>query len=92
MPKLYLGPGLSQRVHQALSRRLERFMAANAVAPGAPEFSLFENPPLRTQATAGERESEKADEQGIPHQEEGITHRQRGQRRRPIKVAQIKGS
>ena len=71
MPKLYLGPGLSQRVHQALSRRLERFMAANAVAPGAPEFSLFENPPLRTQATAGETESEKADEQGIPHQEEG---------------------
>ena len=36
MPKLYLGPGLSQRVHQALTRRLEQFMAANVPAPAAP--------------------------------------------------------
>ena len=36
MPKLYLGPGLSRRVHQALCRRLEQFMAANTevTAPG----------------------------------------------------------
>ena len=40
MPKLYLGPGLSQRVHRALRQRLERFMA-NAAAPAATEFPLF---------------------------------------------------
>lgn len=36
MPKLYLGPGLSRRGHQALCRRLEQFMAANTevTAPG----------------------------------------------------------
>ena len=48
MPKLYLGPGLSQRVHRALSQRLERFMA-NAALPAAPEFPLSENPPLSAQ-------------------------------------------
>ena len=43
MPKLYLGPGLSQRVHQALSRRLEQFMAANvasSVTPAAPAVPI----------------------------------------------------
>ena len=70
MPKLYLGPGLSQRVHRALSQRLERFMA-NAAVPAAPEFPLSENPPLSAQAGAVDTESEKGDEQGIPHPEEG---------------------
>ena len=37
MPKLYLGPGLSQRVHRALRQRLERLMA-NAAAPAETAF------------------------------------------------------
>ena len=72
MPKLYLGPGLSQRVHQALSRRLERFMAANVPAPAAPavptaegELPLSENPPLTAQARNAETDSEKEKEQDI---------------------------
>ena len=78
MPKLYLGPGLSQRVHQALSRRLEQFMAANAAAsaapaaPGAPategvEFPVSENPALPAQAGAAETDSEKEKEQDTIH-------------------------
>ena len=70
MPKLYLGPGLSQRVHQALSRRLERFMAANVPAPAAPavptaegELPLSENPPLTAQTGNAETDSEKEKEQ-----------------------------
>ena len=70
MPKLYLCPGLSRRVHQALTRRLEQFMAANAAAPVAPaapaasgEFPVSENPPLALQAGAVDTESEKPDDQ-----------------------------
>ena len=65
MPKLYLGPGLSRRVHQALSRRLEQFMAANAEVP-APreELPLTENPPLPANAGAADTESEKGEEHG----------------------------
>ena len=74
MPKLYLGPGLSQRVHQALSRRLEQFMAANvagSVTPAAPstesaEFPVSENPalsapalPAQTGVTETDSEKEK---------------------------------
>ena len=74
MPKLYLGPGLSQRVHQALSRRLEQFMAANvagSVTPVAPstesaEFPVSENPalsapalPAQTGVTETDSEKEK---------------------------------
>ena len=70
MPKLYLGPGLSQRVHQALTRRLERFMA-NTALPAASEFPISENPPLPAQAGAVDLESEKEEEQGITHPEEG---------------------
>ena len=70
MPKLYLGPGLSQRVHQALTRRLERFMA-NTALPAASEFPLSENPPLPAQAGTVDMESEKGEEQGTPHPEEG---------------------
>ena len=66
MPKLYLGPGLSQRVHQALSRRLESFMAS---ASTAAEFPMNENPPMGGQAAAMEAESEKGDH-ATPHQEE----------------------
>ena len=74
MPKLYLGPGLSQRVHQALSRRLERFMAANVSAPAAPaapaaegEFPLSENPALPAQTGVAETDSEKEREQDTAH-------------------------
>ena len=74
MPKLYLGPGLSQRVHQALSRRLERFMAANVPAPAAPavpaaegEFPVSENPALTAQTGTAETESEKEGEQNTAH-------------------------
>ena len=57
MPKLYLGPGLSSRVHQALCRRLEQFMAGNAEAAGqreVPEFPRTENPPLPGNADVNE--------------------------------------
>ena len=74
MPKLYLGPGLSQRVHQALSRRLERFMAANVPAPAAPavpaaerELPVTENPALTAHTGNAETESEKEGEQNIAH-------------------------
>ena len=70
MPKLYLGPVLSQRVHRALRQRLERFMA-NAAAPAATEHPVSENPPLPAQTGAVDMESEKEEEQGIPHSEEG---------------------
>ena len=66
MPKLYLGPGLSQRVHQALSRRLESFMAS---ASTAAEFPMNENPPMGGQAAGMEAESEKGDH-ATPHHEE----------------------
>ena len=66
MPKLYLGPGLSQRVHQALTRRLEQFMAANVPAPAAPA-ALSENPPVTAQAGSDETESEKEGEQNTAH-------------------------
>ena len=68
MPKLYLGPGLSSRVHQALCRRLEQFMAANAEAAGqreASEFPRTENPPLGS-ADANETEGGKEDDPGSP--------------------------
>ena len=74
MPKLYLGPGLSQRVHQALSRRHEQFMAANVPAPAAPaapaeagEFPLSENPPVTARAGNDETESEKEGEQNTAY-------------------------
>ena len=74
MPKLYLGPGLSQRVHQALSKRLERFMAANVPAPAAPaapaaegEFPVSENPALTAQTGTAETDSEKEGEQDTAH-------------------------
>ena len=69
MPKLYLGPGLSQRVHRALSLRLERFMA-NTGNPTSPEYPLSVNPPLEAQASGMESEPERG-EQSSPHQEEG---------------------
>ena len=78
MPKLYLGPGLSQRVHQALSRRLEQFMAANVAAsatpaaPAAPstegvEFPVSENPALPAQTGVTETDSEKEKDQDTIH-------------------------
>ena len=83
MPKLYLGPGLSQRVHQALSRRLEQFMAANVpasatpAAPGAPstesaDFPVSENPALPAPALPAqtgvtETDSEKEKDQDTIH-------------------------
>ena len=77
MPKLYLGPGLSQRVHQALSRRLEQFMAANVgasaatAAPAVPalgeEFPVSENPALSGRTGATETDSEKEKEPDTAH-------------------------
>lgn len=67
MPKLYLGPGLSQRVHQALSRRLERFMASSA--SGMAEFPMSENPPMGGQTVTVEAEAER-DDHATPHHED----------------------
>ena len=65
MPKLYLGPGLSRRVHQALCRRLEQFMAANTEVPAPREELQFaENPPLPASAGAADAEAEKGEEHG----------------------------
>lgn len=69
MPKLYLGPGLSQRVHRALSLRLERFMA-NAENPTPSELPMGVNPPLTVHASGVESEPEK-DERSSHHQDEG---------------------
>ena len=70
MPKLYLGPGLSQRVHRALRQRLERFMA-NAAAPAETAFPVSENPPIPAQTGTVDLESEKGEEQGAHHSDEG---------------------
>ena len=73
MPKLYLGPGLSQRVHQALTRRLESFMAS-ASMPAPTEFPLTENPAVPGHGATVEAGSAAGSEQGdqaMPHQEEG---------------------
>ena len=66
MPKLYLGPGLSQRVHQALTRRLESFMASSSVPS---EFPIAENPAVPGQGATMESGSEQGD-QGMPVQHE----------------------
>jgi hypothetical protein len=56
MPKLYISPGLSERVHLALTRRLESFMAGASgsampaemgtveipTVPGAPDATVAE--------------------------------------------------
>ena len=73
MPKLYLGPGLSSRVHQALCRRLEQFMAANAEGPApreVQEFPRTENPPLTANLDGTETEVDKGDEHGSHPPEE----------------------
>ena len=67
MPKLYLGPGLSQRVHQALTRRLESFMANASVPSKVPPT---ENLPLPGQGTTLESGSEHGDQDIQGHQEE----------------------
>ena len=71
MPKLYLGPGLSQRVHQALTRRLESFRASAAMPT---EFPITENPAVPGHGANMESGSAAGSEQGdqaMPHQEEG---------------------
>ena len=61
MPKLYLGPGLSQRVHQALTRRLESFMAG-ASGSGVPaEMNRAESPRLPGTERVDDSGSEKGD-------------------------------
>ena len=60
MPKLYLGPGLSQRVHQALTRRLESFMAGASGSAVPAEMNTAENPRL----PGAERVSDSGSEQG----------------------------
>ena len=71
MPKLYLGPGLSQRVHQALTRRLESFMANTSMPSEVPPT---ENPAVPGHGANMESGSAAGSEQGdqaMPHQEEG---------------------
>ena len=71
MPKLYLDPGLSQRVHQALTRRLESFMANTSMPSEVPPT---ENPAVPGHQASMESGSAAGSEQGdqaMPHQEEG---------------------
>ena len=67
MPKLFnLGPGLSNRVHQALLRRLERFMAASAEASareGATDFPMTENPPMSAGLAGNDMDGDKPGDQ-----------------------------
>ena len=44
MPKLYISPGLSERVHLALTRRLESFMAGAYGTAIPAEMGRGENP------------------------------------------------
>ena len=44
MPKLYISPGLSERVHLALTRRLESFMAGSSVSAMPAEMGTVEIP------------------------------------------------
>ena len=68
MPKLYnLGPGLSNRVHQALLRRVAGFMAANAEASareGATDLPMAENPSMSVGLAGNDVDGDKPDDQG----------------------------
>ena len=44
VPKLYISPGLSERVHQALTRRLENFMAGASGSAMLAEMEAVEVP------------------------------------------------
>ena len=61
MPKLYLGPGLSQRVHQALTRRLESFMAGASGSAVPAEMNTAENPRLPGAERVGDSGSEQGE-------------------------------
>ena len=70
MPKLYnLGPGLSNRVHQALLRRVARFMAANAEASAreGTDLPMTENPPMPAGLASNEVDENKHDDQDRQH-------------------------
>ena len=71
MPKLYnLGPGLSNRVHQALLRRVAGFMAANAEAStreGTEDLPMTENPPMPTGVAGNDLDGGKHDDQDSQH-------------------------
>ena len=70
MPKLFnLGPGLSNRVHQALRRRLERFMAASAEASAreGTDLHMTENPPMPVGLASNEVDENKHDDQDRQH-------------------------
>ena len=58
MPKLYISPGLSERVHLALTRRLENFMAMASGSAMPNEMNATENPPLPGAEAIGESGSE----------------------------------
>ena len=79
MPKLYnLGPGLSNRVHQALLRRVARFMAANAEASAHEEtgdLPMTENPPMPTSGAGNDGDGDKHDDQDSQHPPPGETQK-----------------
>ena len=54
MPKLYISPGLSERVHLALTRRLENFMAGTSGSAIPTEMNAAENPTIPGPGTLGE--------------------------------------
>ena len=78
MPKLYnLGPGLSNRVHQALLRRVARFMAANAEASAreGTDLPMTENPPMPTSVAGNDGDGDKHDDQDSQHPPPGDTQK-----------------
>ena len=71
MPKLYLGPGLSQRVHQALTRRLESFMANTSMPSEVPPTETPAVPGHGASMESGSIAGSEQGDQVMPHQEEG---------------------
>ena len=61
MPKLYISPGLSERVHLALARRLESFMAGASGSAIPAESNTAENPMLPGAERVGDSGSEQGE-------------------------------
>jgi hypothetical protein len=93
MPKLYLGPGLSQRVHQALTRRLESFMASASMPSEVPPTENTAVPGHGANMESGSAAGSEQGDQAMPHQEEGSKSPGPARRgRRPIPFVQAEGA
>ena len=86
MPKLYISPGLSERVHLALTRRLESFMAGASGSAMPAEMGTIEIPtvPGAPDATvAEENEHQDRDDHGNSPASENKENEERDRSRSP---------